>query len=85
MTARIDMEQSALILGHEAARRALVRNRHKGIPNESVAQLIRMSQDEADEVLHALRADRGDDAVMDEIGDAIAYLYIAAWRVRGGQ
>lgn len=74
MTDRIDMEQSSLILGHEAGRRALARNRHKGIPRESVAQLIRMSQDEADEVLHALRAERGDDAVMYEIGDAIANL-----------
>lgn len=78
-------------MGHEASA-LLVRcvrhvlsqpkNRAKGIPTESPEQLLRMAQDEIDEALHALRCGRGVMAALTEIGDAGAYLAMAAWRLR---
>jgi len=59
-------------------------NRVKGLPVESVERLLRLAQSEIDEVLHALRSGRGLDAVLSEIGDAGAYLALAAWKAKEG-
>lgn len=82
MTDRIKVERASVELLRDAAERMLSRpkNRAKGIPTETVVQLVRMAQDELDEVLEAVRNERGTDAVRAELGDAAAVVALALWR-----
>ena len=82
MNERINVESIALVsLGTWARRQlGLPKNRAKLIPEESITQLIRMAQGELDEALHALRSGRGTTAVLEELGDAAAFVGLAMWR-----
>ncbi len=85
MTTRIDMEQAAATLLDVYVRRVLKTNRHKPVATETPEQLLRLAADEIDEALHAMRTGRGTEAVLREIGDAGAYLGLAAYRYLRGQ
>lgn len=82
MSARIDMETAALLLLGTTVQTQLARpkNRRKGVPGENVPQLLRLAEEEIGEALHAHRTGLGVRAVLAEIGDAGAYLAMAAWR-----
>ena len=86
MTTRIDMEAAAVALASAAAARqlALPKNRSKGVPTETPAQLVRMAQDELDEVLHAMRSGRTPYEVESEIGDAVAVCALLLHKLRHG-
>lgn len=81
---RLTMEHEAKAILAMCVRHVLSqpRNRAKGIPTETPEQLLRMAQDEIDEALHALRCGRGVMAALTEIGDAGAFLAMAAWMLR---
>jgi NTP pyrophosphatase (non-canonical NTP hydrolase) len=81
---RHDLETAAVLLvGKLAARQlGLPKNRAKGTPTETPAQLVRMAQDELDEVLHALRTGAPIGDVLAELGDAAAFIGLAAVAVR---
>jgi hypothetical protein len=83
---RIDIETTASATLAELVRQQLAvpKNRRKGIPTEDVPQLLRMAADEIDEALHAHRCGLGLAAVLAEIGDAGAFLAMAAWRAGRG-
>lgn len=79
VTGRRAVERAGLALLLRHARAELRANAHKGVPTETPERLLRLAQDEIDEVLHAIRCGRGLAAVLSEIGDAAAYLALAAW------
>lgn len=83
---RTDVETAAVLLvGTHAQRQlGLPKNRAKSIPTETTEQLVRMAQEELDEVLHAIRSRRGTDAVLAELGDAAAMIGLAMWRAMRG-
>jgi hypothetical protein len=79
MVNRLVVERAGLALLLWHSRTELRANRSKGVPTETPERLLRLAQDEVDEALHAIRSGCGLSEVLSEIGDAGAYLALAAW------
>lgn len=77
--ARLDCESSSLLLLSTWARRVMMRekNRAKGVPSESVEELIVMAQKELDEARDAIEENAPTDDILAELGDAAAYIAFA--------
>jgi len=82
MITRIEMESSVVLLVGVLTRQRLrvPKNRDKGVPGESVRELLGLAQAEIAEAIEAVECGHGIDAVLAEIGDAAACLGLAAWR-----
>ncbi len=83
MTDRLDVEACAVLAVGVLARCRLAqpKNRSKGVPVETVRELVDLARVELDEVVDAL--DRGAPKleVLAELGDVAAFVGLAAWRV----
>ncbi len=81
---RLVAEREAAEAARDLASRqlALPKNRAKGVPTESARELLKMAVVECYEALDAMDEQAGDDRILAEIGDAVAFLGLAAWKVR---
>ena len=77
--ARLDCESSSLLLLSTWARKVMMRpkNRAKGVPSESVEELIVKARKELTEAREAIEEDAHTDDILAELGDAAAYIAFA--------
>ena len=77
--ARLDCESSSLLLLSTWARRVMMRekNRDKGVPSESVEELIVMARHELSEARWAISGSAPTDDILAELGDAAAIIGFA--------
>lgn len=77
--ARLDCESSSLLLLSMWARRVMMRekNRDKGVPSESVEELIVMARKELSEARDAIEENAPTDDILAELGDAAAIIGFA--------
>jgi len=82
LTERLNMEAAAVLLVGVLARQQLrvPKNRDKGVPGESARELLKLAIAECGEAIEAIDNGHGTTVVLAEIGDAIAFLGVAAWR-----
>ena len=76
---RLNCESSSLLLLSTWARKVMMRekNRAKGVPSESVMELIEMAHDELTEALWAIEDGDPTDDILAELGDAAAIIGFA--------
>lgn len=77
--ARIDCESSSLLLLSTWARKVMMRpkNRAKGVPTQSILELLRMAWHELSEARWAITDDAPTDDILAELGDAAAIISFA--------
>ena len=77
--ARIDCESSSLLLLSTWARKVMMRpkNRAKGVPTQSILELLRMAWHELSEARWAISDDAPTDDILAELGDAAAIISFA--------
>lgn len=76
---RLDFESSSLLLLSTWARKVMMRpkNRAKGVPTQSILELLRMAWHELSEARWAITDDAPTDDILAELGDAAAIISFA--------
>lgn len=79
---RIDVEAAALLLLRVHAKRqlGLPKNRAKGVPTETLGELVNLADGELNEVRVAVRTGQPTHDILSELGDVAAFVGLAMWR-----